>query len=68
MQVFKQVSYVQILKGWQTYVFPVSGGFLRYKLLTTSQELEEAKERCHLEGWKIIDATRLVKQLNKISR
>ena len=68
MQIFKQVSYVQTQEGWQTYVFPIEGGFLRYKLLTTLAELEQAKKQCTLQGWKITNATTLVNQMNKITK
>ncbi|MFB2877772.1 hypothetical protein [Floridanema aerugineum] len=67
MRVFKQVSYVQISQGWQTYVFPVRGGFVRYKLLPTLRDFEQAKENCIRQGWKIINATSLVKKMNSSS-
>lgn len=67
MRVFKQVSYVQISQGWQTYVFPVRGGFQRYKLLPTPRDFEQAKENCIRQGWKITNATSLVKKMNSSS-
>lgn len=67
MRVFKQVSYVEISQGWQTYVFPVYGGFRRYKLLKTLTEFEQAKESCTKQGWKMTNATSLVNRMNSLS-
>ncbi|MBD2180328.1 MULTISPECIES: hypothetical protein [Oscillatoriales] len=67
MRIFKQVSYVEMPQGWQTYVFPVYGGFRRYKLLKTLTELEQAKENCVRQGWKMTNATSLVNKMNCFS-
>jgi hypothetical protein len=64
MQIYKRVSYVQVAQGWQTYVYPVNGGFIRYKLLTSTEALADAIAQCQKSGWIVNNATTLVRQLN----
>lgn len=50
MQVYKRISFIQLNSGWQTYVFPVQGGHLRYKFIATNKELNIAIKRCQESG------------------
>lgn len=68
MRVYKRVSYVQIDSGWQTYIHPVNGEFIRFKLIETPDELETAIARCKQAGWQIVNATNLVKKMNSVCR
>jgi hypothetical protein len=64
MQIYKRVSYVRVTEGWQTYIYPISGGFLRYKLIVSSEALALAIDRCEKTGWQMHNATNLVRQLS----
>ncbi len=67
MALDKRITYVRVDGGWQTYLHPTDGGFVRYKLLQTSTQLEVAIARCKQAGWKIIDATNLVRKFNSVA-
>ncbi len=71
MLVYKRISYVQIEDGYQTYIHPVSrdsGEFIRYKLLKTKDELEDALNKCIAAGWLVVNATNLVNKMNSVTR
>lgn len=67
MALDKRITYVRVDGGWQTYLHPIDGGFVRYKFLQTSTQLEVAIARCKQAGWKIIDATNLIRKLNSVT-
>lgn len=57
----------ELMMEAQTYLHPANGGFVRYKLLQTSTQLEAAITRCKQAGWKTIDATNLICKLNSVT-
>ncbi|MBE9017558.1 hypothetical protein IQ272_15710 [Chroococcidiopsidales cyanobacterium LEGE 13417] len=67
MALDKRITYVRVDGGWQTYLHPIDRGFVRYKFLQTSTQLEVAIARCKQAGWKIIDATNLIRKLNSVT-
>ena len=67
MTVNKLITYVQVDGGWQTYLHPTSGGFIRYKFLKTPTQLESAINQCKQAGWKIVNATSIVKKFNSVT-
>jgi len=68
MLVYKRISYVQIEDGYQTYIHPVYEEFIRYKLLKTKDELEDALNKCREAGWLVVNATNIVNKMNSVTR
>lgn len=67
MLVYKRISYVQIENGYQTYIHPFSGEFIRYKLLKNKDELEDALNKCREAGWLVVNVTNLVNKMNSVT-
>ena len=68
MTYIKQVSYVELKGGYQTYIFKTNLEPIRYKFLTTREELDDALEKARHQGWKVINATKTVNQLNRLTK
>ena len=68
MTYLKQVSYVELKGGYQTYIFKLNLEPIRYKFLTTREELDNALEKAKNQGWKVINATKTVNQLNRLTK
>ncbi len=66
MSYLQRVSYVEQQNGYQTYLFTTNLEPIRYKFFSTKEELNEALEKAKEKGWKIINATKLVNQLNRL--
>jgi DNA-binding transcriptional regulator YhcF (GntR family) len=64
--ILKQVSYIEVNEGWQTYVFDLNLKSIRYKLLTNKEELETAINNCKKANWSMTNATKLVHSLNRL--
>jgi hypothetical protein len=64
--ILKQVSYIEVSEGWQTYVFDLNLKSIRYKLLTNKEELETAINNCKKANWSMTNATKLVHSLNRL--
>jgi|LakMenE18May11ns_1017448.scaffolds.fasta_scaffold9939502_2 hypothetical protein len=67
MNVIKQVSYVKLTTGYQTYLFTPELDSIRYKLFSTQQELDVAIKKAKSHGWKVINATNTVNRLRQVS-
>jgi hypothetical protein len=67
MALNKRITYVRVDGGWQTYLHPINGGFVRYKFLQSSTQLEAAIARYKQAGWKIINATNLIRKFNSVA-
>ena len=65
MTYLKQVSYIKLKDGYQTYVFKENLDPVRYKFFHTSEELNDAIEKAKNQGWKVINATKIVNRLNR---
>ena len=65
MTYLKQISYVELKDGYQTYVFKENLEPVRYKFFHTSEELNDAIEKARDKGWKVINATKTVNRLNR---
>ncbi|MGH2416261.1 MAG: hypothetical protein ACRDEA_21735 [Microcystaceae cyanobacterium] len=63
MKVLKRVSYIQTQNGWQTYLLTSNFHPIRYKFISSKEELESVIARCQQQGWKITEATKLVQAL-----
>ena len=63
----KQVTYLEVNQGWQTYVFDLNFKPIKYKLLTNKSELEIAINNCKNANWSITNGTNLVRTMNKLS-
>ncbi|NEU71732.1 hypothetical protein PI95_003805 [Hassallia byssoidea VB512170] len=59
---YKRMAYCQLEDKFVTYIFPVSGGHIRYKILNPS-EIKTAIFQCNKAGWKVINATNLVNKM-----
>ncbi len=68
MTYLKQVSYVELKGGYQTYIFKTNLEPIRYKFLTKREELDNALEKAKNQGWKVINATKTVNQLNRLTK
>ncbi len=68
MTYLKQVSYVELRRGYQTYIFKTNLDPIRYKFLTTKEELDDALEKARHQGWKVINATKTVNRLSRQSQ
>ncbi|MEA5537049.1 hypothetical protein [Crocosphaera sp. XPORK-15E] len=67
MNVIKQVSYVKLPTGYQTYLFTANLDSIRYKVFSTQQELDEAIKKAKSHGWKVINATKAVNRLRQVT-
>ena len=67
MNYLKQVSWVKVSKGYQTYLFTTEFLAIRYKLFSNEQELNQALEKAKAQGWKTIDATNATNRLRQQS-
>ena len=65
MTYLKQMSYVELKDGYQTYIFKDNLDPVRYKFFHTSEELNDAIEKAKNQGWKVINATKIVNRLNR---
>ncbi|EAZ88610.1 hypothetical protein [Crocosphaera chwakensis] len=65
MNYLKQVSYIELKDGFQTYIFKTNLDFVRYKFFPTKEELNDALEKAKNQGWKVINATKTVNRLNR---
>ncbi len=65
MTYLKQMSYVELKGGYQTYIFKENLAPVRYKFFHTSEELDQAIEKARDKGWTVINATRTVNHLNR---
>jgi DNA-binding transcriptional regulator YhcF (GntR family) len=63
--ILKQVSYVQVNQGWQTYVFELNFRPIPYKFLANQRELEQAIHKCQQAGWTITNASNLLQKMNQ---
>ncbi len=68
MTYLKQVSYVELKGGYQTYIFKTNLEPIRYKFLTTREELNDALEKAKGQGWKVINATQTVNRLSRLTK
>ncbi len=68
MTYLKQVSYVELKGGYQTYIFKTNLEPIRYKFLTTREELDDALEKAKNQGWKVINATKTVNRLSRLTK
>ncbi len=68
MSYLKQVSYIELQRGYQTYIFKTNLDPIRYKFFPTSEELNQAIEKARNQGWKVINATKTVNRLNRQSK
>ncbi len=68
MSYLKQVSYVELRNGYQTYLFKTNLEPIRYKFFSTTEELNEALEKAKYQGWKVINATKTVHRLTRQSQ
>ncbi len=65
MNYLKQVSYVELRSGYQTYIFKTNLDPIRYKFFSTRVELNDALEKARNQGWKVINATQVVARLSR---
>ena len=65
MTYLKQMSYVELKGGYQTYIFKDNLDPVRDKFFHTSEELNQAIEKARDKGWKVINATKTVNRLNR---
>lgn len=68
MTYLKQVSYIELKNGYQTYIFKRNLEPVRYKFFSTKDELNEAIEKAKNKNWKVINATNTVNRLRQKSR
>ncbi len=68
MTYLKQVSYVELKGGYQTYIFKTNLEPIRYKFLTTREELDDALAKAKNQGWKVINATKTVNRLSRLTK
>ncbi len=61
----KQVSYIELRKGFQTYIFKKNLEPIRYKFFPTKEELNDALKKAKSKGWKVINATQTVYRLTR---
>lgn len=65
MNYLKQVSYIELKKGFQTYIFNTNLEPIRYKFFFTRVELNDALEKARNQGWTVINATKVVARLSR---
>ncbi len=68
MSYLKQVSYVELKNGFQTYVFKTNLEPIRYKFFPTEKELNDALKKAKHQGWKVINATQTVNRLSRLTK
>ncbi|MGB5769135.1 MAG: hypothetical protein WBM32_04590 [Crocosphaera sp.] len=68
MTYLKQISYVKLKGGYQTYIFKDNLEPLRSKFFHTKEELDQAIEKARGQGWKVINATNTVNRLNRSTK
>ncbi len=65
MSYLKQVSYVELRNGYQTYLFKTNLEPIRYKFFSTKEALNDALKKAKSQGWKVINATQTVNRLSR---
>jgi DNA-binding transcriptional regulator YhcF (GntR family) len=65
MLIQKRLSYVQIGKGYQTYIFTPDGQYHSYKYFDSKEELEQSIAKAKEAGFKVVDATKIVQFFNR---
>lgn len=68
MTYLKQVSYIELNNGFQTYIFKTNLEPIRYKFFSTTEALNDALEKAKCQGWKVINATKTVNRLSRQSQ
>ncbi|WP_041934307.1 hypothetical protein [Gloeothece verrucosa] len=62
------MSYLEILGGYQTYLFTPNCEPIKYKFFSTKEELDKAIQACYKAGWKVSNATPVVNFFMRLSR